>query len=730
MTRNQNQRRYLRCASLLSVALMGTMQTTKVLATTDTNDSNTNTPIKHVIVVVGENRTFDHLFATYQPKTGTVANLLSKGIINADGTPGANFSVAAQSNLTDTTRTTYSINPTNTKQTYSLLPVPKAGGPQSATDTITTSSSPPPFATTNGIISLINGINAKYGGTSVNANGFGYPYNLPYVPLTTTGTYDLGTLTTGATGIASGQPDTRIPAVSTNSLPSGPFPLTGLYDAYAASPVHRFYQMWQQVDCNVGNKTTGNPSGCQSDLFAWVENTVAAGSNGAAVPNAGFVSQEGSTALGFYNVQKGDLAYFKSLADNYTIADNYHQAIMGGTGANSIMLGTADPLWYSDGKGNAATPPNGSTVTINFANSSGTLVPTSTTLSEIENPNPQSGSNNYYTQDGYSGGTYTNCSDTTQPGVLPITNYLNSLSPTISPNCQSGHYYLLNNYDPGYYGDGTVNYNPADSTNPHGNPTWGASNGGYVIPPSSVPTIAEKLSNNHISWSYYGEGWNAYKANPDAPVSIYCNICNPFQYSTAVMTGNDLNGNPLRNNLKDISDFDNDVTNNTLPAVSYIKPGGLLDGHPASSKFTLFESLVKRVITKVQSNPNYAGNTAILITVDEGGGYYDSGYIQPLDYFGDGTRIPLIVVSPYSTGGRVVHTYYDHASVIKFIEANWNQNGSTTQQLPTLSTRSRDNYPNPVIPITRGVNPYIPTNSPAIGNLMNMFQFPSNQPAD
>ena len=58
--------------------------------------------------------------------------------------------------------------------------------------------------------------------------------------------------------------------------------------------------------------------------------------------------------------------------------------------------------------------------------------------------------------------------------------------------------------------------------------------------------------------------------------------------------------------------------------------------------------------------------------MDEGGGYYDSGYVQPLDYFGDGTRIPMIVVSPFSKGGHISHTYTDHVSVLKFIEANWN----------------------------------------------------------
>src|SRR3974390_191645 len=63
----------------------------------DHHGKRTKTPIKHVIVIVGENRTFDHIFATYEPKHGeSVRNLLSDGIIKKDGTPGPNFSKAQQ----------------------------------------------------------------------------------------------------------------------------------------------------------------------------------------------------------------------------------------------------------------------------------------------------------------------------------------------------------------------------------------------------------------------------------------------------------------------------------------------------------------------------------------------------------------------------------------------------------------------------------------------------------
>jgi phospholipase C len=71
----------------------------------------------------------------------------------------------------------------------------------------------------------------------------------------------------------------------------------------------------------------------------------------------------------------------------------------------------------------------------------------------------------------------------------------------------------------------------------------------------------------------------------------------------------------------------------------------------------------------------------------------------------------LVVVSPYSKRGFIDHTYYDHGSILKFIEANWS--------LPKLSARSRDNLAN----LVQAPGSYAPTNGPAIGDLMDMFDF-------
>src|SRR5262249_22796348 len=96
-------------------------------------DADTATPIKHVIVIIGENRTFDNIFATYVPQDGTVSNLLSKGIVRADGSPGPNAALATQFQLQTINPVSYFIDTRKLispgKTAYSpFLPTPEAGG--------------------------------------------------------------------------------------------------------------------------------------------------------------------------------------------------------------------------------------------------------------------------------------------------------------------------------------------------------------------------------------------------------------------------------------------------------------------------------------------------------------------------------------------------------------------------------------------------------------------------
>src|SRR5260370_5021100 len=97
------------------------------------DDNHTSTPIKHVIIIVGENRTFDHLFATYKPKAGeSVNNLLSEKIVTESGAPGTNYAQANQYSADITGHSLYELSPTAAKTLYPLLPAPLNGGPTSA----------------------------------------------------------------------------------------------------------------------------------------------------------------------------------------------------------------------------------------------------------------------------------------------------------------------------------------------------------------------------------------------------------------------------------------------------------------------------------------------------------------------------------------------------------------------------------------------------------------------
>jgi acid phosphatase len=538
------------------------------------------TPIKHLIVIVGENRTFDHLFATYRPSgKSAVMNLLSEGIINSDGSPGPNFAKAQQWQANN--KDQYSIAPTRT-QPFTTLPQPNTN------------------------------------------HAVGQPLNVI---------------------------DSRFPA----NLPNGPFQLSKYVPyqlSYTGDPVHRFFQMWQQYDEG------------RSDLFTWVGVTIGTGSNGQPAPSP-FTDQsthQGAVAMGFYNMDQGDVPVFKFIADNYALGDNYHQGIMGGTGADFIYLGTGDSAFYEDGNGNPERPPG----------------------NQIENPNPLSGTNNWYTQDGYKGGSYVNCADENQPGVAAVLTYLKSLKR--NPRCDPGHYYLVNNYGPAYNADGSL----VDLKQVP-----------FTLPPQTIPNIGEALSNAGVSWKYYIGGFK--DGNPD---DQWCSICNPLQFSKGVMT------TPLRANIKGVGAFYHDAETGSLPEVSFVRPYESYSGHPADSAVSAYEYFVMSIVNATMKNHALFDDAAIVITFDEGGGYYDSGYIQPLDFFGDGTRVPIMVISPYVSAGHVDHTYYDHGSILKFIETNWS--------VRPMSSRSRDNFPNP---IASKENLYVPANAPAIGDLMGMFDF-------
>jgi phospholipase C len=247
----------------------------------------------------------------------------------------------------------------------------------------------------------------------------------------------------------------------------------------------------------------------------------------------------------------------------------------------------------------------------------------------------------------------------------------------------------------------------------------------FTLPPQGAPTIADVLTKHDVSWKYYsadrGDDATTFATNVNGVPLVfhsYCGICDPLTGYISIMK------NPAEEaKLQNYGAFLNDVHNGTLPSVSWVRPFEALAGHPADSTTNLYELFIADLIKQVQSNPDLWRSTAIVITTDEGGGYYDSGDIRIADFFGDGTRIPLIVVSPFARKGYVDHVNNDHVSILKFIERNW--------RVPAVSAISRDNLPNP-----RGEDDdhghrdrggddrgHRDADGPAIGDLMSMFKF-------
>ena len=594
------------------------------------DDNSTTTPIKHVIVLIAENWSFDSVYGTYVPKHGTTANLLSKEIVTASGAPGVNSGLASQSSVNTPLPATYFIS-SSTKTEYSPLPTPELNGTPNVQKPLGSSA---PFDST------VSDAELQILEPSLEVS-------------------DLGLLRTGASGAAGTTGlDTRI--TNATNLPNTSFQITGAtlpYDSYTGDTVHRFYHMWQQSDCSVSNATLTNPSGCLKDLFPFV---------GLARDDSG------GNSLGFFNVQDGDAPVFKRLADEFTLSDNFHQSVMGGTAANHMALGTGDAIFWTTFAGLTQPP-----------------------ASQVANPDPTSPTSDKYKVDK----AWTNCGDVTQPGVKPIRDYLGTLPYHPSPNCEN-HFYMVNNLSPGFKPNGVVDTASVTA--------------GTKVPPSALRTIGDELNDSNISWAYYGGGYNAAvnvangSTNPtdQAIAPNYCDICNFESYATSIMG----NATQRATHIKDATDFFAALNAGTLPAISFVKPDSYVDGHPASSKLDLFEGMLENIVDQMKDR----NDTALFVAFDESGGFWDSGSFQPLDFFGDGPRIPFLVVSKYAKHGQVVHTYYDHVSILKFIERNW--------RLTALTGRSRDNLPNPV---TSVADPYVPTNSPAIGDLMDMFDFHS-----
>jgi phospholipase C len=233
--------------------------------------------------------------------------------------------------------------------------------------------------------------------------------------------------------------------------------------------------------------------------------------------------------------------------------------------------------------------------------------------------------------------------------------------------------------------------------------TWGGFMGGFNLDISDAngltgcsrstfsPTVNETVADYvpHHNWfQYYASTANYSHARPAS--------LNDIGFTKAANGAVD-----PANHEYDLHDFESAVSNGVYPAVSYIKLPAYQDGHAGYSNPLDEQAGIVGVVNFIMQQPDWK-NTAIIITYDDSDGWYDHASIRPttssygaLDALngphvcgsgtepvgldgqtvhglcGPGTRIPLLVISPYSRHDYISHTMLNQASIVKFIEDNW-----------------------------------------------------------
>ena len=180
--------------------------------------------------------------------------------------------------------------------------------------------------------------------------------------------------------------------------------------------------------------------------------------------------------------------------------------------------------------------------------------------------------------------------------------------------------------------------------------------------PYNVPNVADQLSSANLGWGVFQQSFG--------DCTVFMGIHNPFQFFTSTHDAS---------NIQDYSSFAAEAQNDILPAFSLVIPDSKHDMHPGSAPITNAIDFVQTLVQQVQASPVW-NSTAIIVTFDTGGGWYDHVYPPTVDDQGLAFRVPTLVISPYAKKDYVSHVVMDHVSILKLIQWNWT--------LPSLNARN------------------------------------------
>jgi phospholipase C len=192
-------------------------------------------------------------------------------------------------------------------------------------------------------------------------------------------------------------------------------------------------------------------------------------------------------------------------------------------------------------------------------------------------------------------------------------------------------------------------------------------NPGQVRPTYAWTDLTYLLHKNNVSWKYYvAQGTQPDCEDDQATCAAVPQkvgtpeIWNPLPWFTTVKQDGQLG------NIQTIGNLYNDAKIGHLPAVSWVVPNGKVSEHP-TALVSEGQTYVTTLINAIMSGPDWS-STAIFLSWDDWGGFYDHVVPPTVDQNGYGLRVPGIVISPYARTGFIDHQTLSFDAYVKFIE--------------------------------------------------------------
>ncbi|PTU33039.1 acid phosphatase [Stenotrophobium rhamnosiphilum] len=395
------------------------------------------------------------------------------------------------------------------------------------------------------------------------------------------------------------------------NLPNKPFPIESAYGAGKEMPIsvitrdlyHRFYENQMQIN------------GGKNDKFV-------------------AYADAGGLVMGYYD---GSKMAMWNVAKQFTLADNFFIGAYGGSFLNHQYLICACAPEYPNAD-DAASPAKNSISAID-TDTSGNFLPRLT-----QKPTSPASA------------------------IDGVPTFVNSSTLTPKNYFGDGKFHAINTMQPPYQPSSNA---PAasDAAKLYADPSKA-----NTLPAQTATNIGDLLTTKGVSWKWYAGAWDQISTAASTTRDFGSSVPGaaptfqfhhqPFNYYS--------NLDPVTHaaqrkaHLQDYNDLVADIAGGTLPQVTFYKPEGDLNQHAGYASVKAGDDHIVDLLTKLQASPQWK-NMVVVVTYDENGGFWDHVAPPKGDKLGPGTRIPAIIISPYSKKNTVDHTQYDTASILRLI---------------------------------------------------------------